>query len=122
MRRLRNVVVSSLARVEVPAAIARKARSGGLAADDADVLLEAFAWDWFVGGDGQGAFAIVEAGERVLELAVRLLAAHPLRAYDAVQLASAAAARDAEPELLRFACFDERLAAAAAAEGFATIP
>lgn len=117
---MRNVVVSSLARVEVPAAILRKHRLGELSADDAELLLAAFEWDWFDGGDGGGAFAIVAAGPRVLEVAAGLLSKHPLRAHDAVQLGSALAARDADPELVRFACYDDQLATAAGAEGFAT--
>ncbi len=41
-----------------------------------------------------------------------------LRAHDAVQLAAALAARDADPTLEGFACFDGELAAVARLEGF----
>lgn len=58
--------------------------------------------------------------ESVLEESARCLARHPLRAYDTVQLGSAILARDADPSLTGFLSFDERLAAAAAVEGFAT--
>lgn len=122
IRRLQDVVVSSLARVEVPAAVARKQRLGELTEDQAAVLVRAFEWDWTDGGTGDGAYAVVEPGETVLALAAFLVSRHPLRAYDAVQLASAVAARDAEPELARFACFDGQLASAARAEGFTTLP
>jgi hypothetical protein len=44
-----------------------------------------------------------------------------VRAYDAVQLASALAARAANPGCREFACFDEGLRAAAAREGFALV-
>lgn len=114
VRALTDVVVSCLARVEVPAAIWRKQRLGEISAGDAGVLSEAFEWDWF----GGGAFAIVAVHHEVLELAARALAVHGLRAYDAVQLASALAARTADPDLRELACFDVRLADAARAEGF----
>lgn len=123
VRGLSDIVVSSLARAEVPAAILRKQRLGELSPQDAATLLAAFEWDWFgAGGDGLGAFAVVAANAAVLEVAVHALSAHPLRAYDAVQLASALAARSADPDLSAFACYDDSLAAAAHAEGFRSIP
>lgn len=106
----------------MPAAIRRKQRLGELSDEDAGVLVEAFEWDWFGDGDVPGAFAIVQVTAEVLEAAVRALSAHPLRAYEAVQLASALAARAADLDLLDFACFDEALTAAARAEGFQTVP
>ena len=54
----------------------------------------------------------------VLEEAALACARHALRAYDAVQLASALLARTADPSLSTFACFDLALSAAAAQEGF----
>jgi len=39
-----------------------------------------------------------------------------------MQLASGLAARGAAPELTTFACFDQSLAGAAPAEGFAALP
>jgi hypothetical protein len=54
----------------------------------------------------------------ILDEAARSVGRHPLRAFDAVQLASALAARAADPELTAFACFDDALADAARAEGF----
>jgi predicted nucleic acid-binding protein len=119
IRRLSNIVVSALARIEVPAAIWRKQRLGELSVDDAGVLVDEFGWDWRCEPAGEIAFAVVAVTEPVLDEAARVVARHPLRAYDAVQLASALAARTADPELTRFACFDEELARAARAEGFA---
>jgi predicted nucleic acid-binding protein len=60
--------------------------------------------------------------ERPWTVRARLCAVHALRAYDAVQLACALAARDAVPECQTFAAFDRQLRAAAAAEGFALVP
>jgi predicted nucleic acid-binding protein len=116
VRALDALVVAAISRVEVPAALWRKHRMGELAADDARLLASAFA------ADATERFAVVALGGRVLELGARLVAVHPLRAYDAVQLAAALAARDADPDCDRFACFDGRLRDAAAAEGFALVP
>jgi hypothetical protein len=110
--------VSNLARVEVPAAVWRKYRRGELSSEDAAVLVEELEWDWSGEADADTRFAVVEVTEEILELAARAVARHPLRAFDAVQLASALAARAADPSLTAFACFDEELADAARAEGF----
>ncbi|WP_165492055.1 type II toxin-antitoxin system VapC family toxin [Egibacter rhizosphaerae] len=47
---------------------------------------------------------------------------HPLRAYDAVQLAAAIATRRAGPTCTTITAFDEGLARAAASENFALLP
>jgi predicted nucleic acid-binding protein len=47
---------------------------------------------------------------------------HGLRAYDAIQLAAARAARGAADGCTTFAAFDTTLRAAAAVEGFALLP
>jgi predicted nucleic acid-binding protein len=44
---------------------------------------------------------------------------HPLRAADALQLASALFLRESAGQPVLFLCFDERLVAAAKEEGFA---
>lgn len=61
-------------------------------------------------------FTLVALEDGILAGAARLVARHPLRAYDAMQLASALAVMEADPRT-RFACFDAQLNAAAAAEG-----
>jgi predicted nucleic acid-binding protein len=103
--------------VEIPAALWRKHRLGELEAEDASVLVEEFEWDWHGGPSAEQRFAVVAVTDRILDEAARSVARHPLRAFDAVQLASALAARAADPELTTFACFDESLADAARAEG-----
>lgn len=59
---------------------------------------------------------------RLRSLAGRLLAAHPLRAADALQLAAALRWCDGEPEGREFASLDERLREAAKKEGFSILP
>lgn len=114
--------MSGLARVEVPAAIWRKHRLGELSIEDAAVLVEEFEWDWFGKPPGELGLAVLDVTDEILDEAVRSVARHPLRAFDAVQLASALAARAADASLTDFACFDEGLANAARAEGFAVLP
>ena len=56
------------------------------------------------------------------ERAGRLVAAHPLRAADALQLAAALTWCDEAPRGDPFVCLDDRLREAARREGFAVVP
>jgi uncharacterized protein len=58
----------------------------------------------------------------VARRARRLLAAHMLRAADAMQLAAALLACEDEPIRLQFVTLDDRLAEAATREGFTVVP
>ncbi|MBO0706273.1 MAG: type II toxin-antitoxin system VapC family toxin, partial [Candidatus Dormibacteraeota bacterium] len=110
---------------EVPSAIWRKQRMGELTSEDAALLVAAFEADYFgaAGGVGEaGGFLAVPVRSAILARATRLVAAYPLRAYDAVQLASALAVAEVVPELAGFAVFDRQLRAAAAAEGLSLLP
>lgn len=108
-------VISAIARVEVPAALWRKHRTGELSAEDSALLAADFAADWH---EPEGPFVPVAVHAQVLERAAALVATHGLRAYDGVQLACASAAREADPQVDSFLCFDAELSAAAAREGF----
>ena len=108
-------VVSAVARVEVPAALWRKSRKRELSAEDAGILVSAFAADWY---DPSGAFVPVALRAQVLDQAASAAASHGLRAYDAVQLACGLAARSADPQVDVFLCFDAELRDAAGREGF----
>jgi hypothetical protein len=118
MRRLGVLVVSCLARVEVPAAIWRKHRRRELTTEQADLLTSAFEIDYLGHDDQPARFVVVGIVPELLDDAARLAALHGLRAYDAVQLASARAARGVDPSCDGFACADRSLRAAAAAERF----
>ena len=109
------LVVSALSGVEVPSAFARLRRDGHLSGAQADVLHRRLTRD-LSGGD-----LVVLDVDPVLDAAARLLQRHPLRAGDAVQLASASAAREVDPSVTELLCFDRRLGAAAAAEGFLVV-
>ncbi len=117
-----SLVVSALARVEVPAAIWRKHRMGELDPVDAAVLVAAFEADYHGSSQDQPRFGVVATTADILETAARLVGVHSLRAYDAVQLASAKAAAEAVPDCRTVAVFDSTLRAAAAKEGFALLP
>ncbi len=56
------------------------------------------------------------------ERAGRLVASHPLRAADALQLAAALVWCDEAPQGTAFVCLDDRLREAARREGFAVLP
>lgn len=118
VRALESLVVCAIARVEIPAALWRKHRLGELEAVDAGLLVEQFEWEWLGGDATPPLFAAVALTDRVLADAARACARHGLRACDAVQLAAALAARDADPTLEGFVCFDDELASAARLEGF----
>jgi predicted nucleic acid-binding protein len=116
------IVISVLAEVEVPAAMWRKHRLGEISAADAGVLCAEFAAD-VVGDDLPiPRFAVVGASDDVVAMAIDAVARHPLRAYDAVQLASALVVRRTLEDLDGFVAFDVALRAAAVAEGLALVP
>jgi predicted nucleic acid-binding protein len=121
IRRLEVLLVSCLARVEVPAAIWRKQRAGELTVEQADVLTAAFDLDYLGSDDEPPRFLVVGILPELLDDAALLTRAHRLRAYDAVQLASARAARAVDPSCDGFACADRSLRAAAVAEHFRLI-
>jgi hypothetical protein len=65
---------------------------------------------------------VVAPAPPLRERAGRLLAGHPLRAADALQLAAALVWCNESPQGDAFVCLDERLAEAARREGFTVLP
>lgn len=122
IRALPFLVISQIARVEVPAALWRKHRMGELSALAAGVLRSAFEADYYGLPDARPRFAAIAATADLLDAAARLCAVHGLRAYDSVQLASALAARTFAGDCDVVAAFDSQLRRAASAEGFALLP
>lgn len=122
IRALDSLVISALARVEVPSALWRKVRAGELEDATARTLVRAFELDFHGDLDSQSRFTIVAPTEPVLVEAAREAAHHALRAYDAVQLASALAVREVDPGCDGFACFDAELRRAASRAGFRLMP
>ena len=122
VRGLDMLVVSALARVEVPSALWRKTRTGELEDSAAGTLVRAFELDFHGDTDSGSRFTIVASNESILVAAAQESARGGLRAYDAVQLASALAIRDLDPLCSHFACFDVDLRRAAGRAGFTLLP
>jgi predicted nucleic acid-binding protein len=78
-----RVYLARISSVEVLAAIARQARAGNIDMSDVADASRLFRHDLL------HEYRIVEITSAVLDRAMDLVEAHPLRAYDAVQLASA---------------------------------
>jgi predicted nucleic acid-binding protein len=105
------VATSVLAYAEARAAFARKLREQGITKDAHEAVKRALAADW------PSVFVLyVTAG--TARLAGDLAEKHALRGFDALHLASAAELRAAGAGDIRFSSADERLRAAARAEGF----
>jgi uncharacterized protein len=114
-----NSWVCALAGVEVLAALYRRVRTGVL------LLPQARRLDHVFRADLNTLFGVIEPEPGILGVAMRLVAIHPLRAYDAVQLATALYLRSqyaASSARLRptFISADQNLARAAALEGLPT--
>lgn len=116
------LAVSALARVEVPAAIWRKRRMGELTIEQTSLLIAEFEADFRGDQTSPPRFAVVSVTPTVLDDAATVAARNDLRAYDAVQLATALATRQADPGCDSFACFDANLREAAARSGFSLVP
>jgi len=117
------VVISAVSQVEVASAIWRKQRMGELSPSRARVLVDAFLRDLHASYRQPSATAgvtylPVATSTAVLDDAASLVGIHGLRAYDAVQLASAVLARAADPAVSELITYDVALHRAAAAEGF----
>lgn len=109
-----GIVTWCLTAVEVASAIERRARERALdATGRAQAIKNLLTLR-------QGWTEIL-AADVVVERSLRLLATHPLRAADAVQLGAALVAVEDRPAAHSFVCNDERLMAAAAREGFITV-
>jgi predicted nucleic acid-binding protein len=105
-----TAATSRLTEVEIASALMRRWREGSFGTAERDRALAALVADL-------GALTIVEIAPSIAARARRLLDRHPLRAGDAVQLASCLLLRDATGGPVAFAAFDGRLNEAARAEG-----
>lgn len=108
---------SRMAIVEVMSAFARRVRDGSLASDEFATARDAFR------GDCLNEYQIMPPTMTVIDLACTLLERHPLRAYDAIHLATALGAQQFLAAhgypTLTFLCADDRLNRVAAVEGLA---
>ncbi|MGC9081824.1 MAG: type II toxin-antitoxin system VapC family toxin, partial [Anaerolineae bacterium] len=108
-----RVAIAEFGLVEFASALARRTRMGEIAHSLAEDLLEAFLQD-------VEEYWVARATRSTVLLAIDLVRSHSLRAYDALQLATAlelAGALEAEGFSLTFVSADDRLCAAAEQEG-----
>ena len=101
--------VARISEVEVASAVCRRCRKGFSPVEREEILAAL--------GLDIPSFVVVELSPEVVVRARQLLAEHPLRAADAVQLASALVLADASGEPVTFVAFDVALRRAAAEEG-----
>src|SRR3712207_4487997 len=105
------MVVWWTTRVECVSALVRRSREGLMGAEGEEqtrTVLRSLADNWLE----------VQPTVRLRSLAERILAVHPLKAADALQLAAALRWCEGEPEGRGFVCLDDRLREAARKEGF----
>lgn len=112
---LKNIVAWSVSMVEIASAIERRTRDGSLTPLEHDVAQRA-------ARELAAAWTEVSALVPVRDRAVRLVATHPIRAADAMQLAAALVAVADRPAGHSFVCTDGRLREAAGREGFVVLP
>lgn len=113
-----KIFIARITWVEVLSAFARRQREGSLSATEVEQSTEIFKYDL----DNQ--YQLVEVNGTLAEAAGKLVRRHPLRAYDAIQLASALQiqsifAQEATNPLI-FLTADERLNTIASLEGLVT--
>lgn len=99
-----------LSQIEVASALNRRHREGILTRPDLDRALAALRADI-------DSIALVELSAEVAEMALMLLARHPLRTGDSIQLASCLYLQRQLADDVRLLAFDTRLNDAARAEG-----
>jgi predicted nucleic acid-binding protein len=92
--------------VEITSALARRVREGAISVEDCERAVAAL-------GEDLAAMLVVELTPEVVTRAQALLQRHPLRAGDAVQLASCLELRDELEDPIGLVAFDDRLIAAA---------
>jgi predicted nucleic acid-binding protein len=77
------VFISRVTEVEVSSTFARRVREGTISSREREEVESAFC------DDCQNLYHVIDLNEEVIELAKNLVIHYPLRAYDAIQLASA---------------------------------
>lgn len=102
---------SLVAHVETLSALNRMKRERRLTAAQADKAKKSFEKDWVD-------YLVVKMDATLMKRAGQLVESFPLKAYDAIHLASAERLLHRAKSTVTFACFDKQLNAAARALGF----
>jgi uncharacterized protein len=108
------IVLAHLTSVEMVSLLARRQREGTLSATSVNALQN----DFLLHAEKE--YLVYPQDNAVVARARSLLMKYPLRALDAIQLASAGEASTTLGEPMTFISADNNLLAAAAAEGFTT--
>ena len=103
------IATAKIAYVEVHSGLARKKREGALSAGRHAFICRQVELDW-------NSYVRMDLTDEVLTLARELFQRHPLRAFDAIHLASALILKASLAEQVVFAGADERQLRAAARE------
>ena len=106
-----RLAILSLARAELYSAVRRRERAGDIDAVLATQLLDRFE------SHLKTRFLRQSVSDPVLDLACALIDRHPLRAYDALQVAGCLVLKSVAPETPVFVCADRQLLEAAETEG-----
>jgi predicted nucleic acid-binding protein len=110
-----TLAILALARVEFRAAVRQRERTGDVSHDAAETLIARME------NHLQSLYLLQPVTEAVVEEAAALLDRHPLRAYDAVQLAGCLSLRSRLSERPSFVCSDRQLLRAADHEGLTVL-
>lgn len=110
-----TLIILDLALIESRSAVRRREREGDITPVDADRILKQ------IEEDAASSFLVQPSTAAVVEDAARLIDRHPLKAYDALQLAGCLMARRGTPAPVTFVCADTRLCDAARMEGLTVL-
>ena len=110
-----QVIILDVALLESRSAVRRREREGDISDSDADRILKQ------IEEDASSSFLLQPSTSAVMEEAARLIDRHPLRAYDALQLAGCLVARRGVTGPLTFVCADMRLCDAATLEALTVL-
>ena len=95
--------------------MSRRRREGVCTAGEHELALDALSMDL-------SRIPVIEVATRVTARARRLVERHPLRAADAIHLASCLLLQGTTGQAVEFVAFDRKLRAAAKREGLAVLP
>ena len=109
-----QIVVLDVTLLESRSAVRRREREGDISGPDANRILKQ------IDQDASSLYLVQPLSSAVIEEAARLIDLHPLKAYDALQLAGCLVIRHSMPPVT-FVCADVRLCKVAELEGLTTL-
>ena len=110
-----RIVVLDVTLLEARSAVRRRERQGDISGSVANQILHQ------IEEDASSLYLVQPFSSGVMEEAARLLDTHPLRTYDALQLAGCLVIGHSLPAPVTFVCADARLCKVASMEGLATL-